>query len=68
MNLQTPCCNKVYTCRFCHDEKEDHTVNRKEVTELICTLCETRQKVQPECEQCGIRFGKVNIQINPIIN
>ncbi|KAK5647491.1 hypothetical protein RI129_002383 [Pyrocoelia pectoralis] len=54
----TPCCNKVYTCRFCHDEKEDHTVNRKEVTELICTLCETRQPVQAECQNCGIRFGK----------
>jgi RING finger/CHY zinc finger protein 1 len=55
----TPCCKKVYTCRFCHDDKEDHTVNRKEVTELICTLCEMRQPVQAECQNCGIRFGKV---------
>lgn len=54
----TPCCNKVYTCRFCHDDAEDHAVNRKEVTELICTLCNTRQPVQAECQNCGIRFGK----------
>ncbi|XP_025836321.1 RING finger and CHY zinc finger domain-containing protein 1 isoform X2 [Agrilus planipennis] len=54
----TPCCNKVYTCRFCHDEREDHTMNRKEVSELICTLCDTRQPVQAECQNCGIRFGK----------
>lgn len=56
--LQTPCCNKVYTCRFCHDEQETHTVKRKEVTELICVLCDTRQPVQATCQKCHCRFGK----------
>ncbi|RZF41385.1 hypothetical protein LSTR_LSTR000099 [Laodelphax striatellus] len=54
----TPCCNKVYTCRFCHDESEKHTLNRKEVTELVCSACSTRQKVQEKCENCSIYFGK----------
>lgn len=45
-------------CRYCHDEVEDHTFNRKTVTELICTECDTRQKVQMNCEKCGIRFGR----------
>ncbi|XP_043461330.1 RING finger and CHY zinc finger domain-containing protein 1 [Leptopilina heterotoma] len=54
----TPCCNKVYTCRFCHDEQETHTVKRKEVTELICVLCDTRQPVQATCQKCHCRFGK----------
>ncbi|XP_058789718.1 RING finger and CHY zinc finger domain-containing protein 1 isoform X3 [Phymastichus coffea] len=54
----TPCCNKVYTCRFCHDEQEAHTVKRKEVTELICVICETRQPVQATCQKCHVRFGK----------
>ncbi|XP_043249035.1 RING finger and CHY zinc finger domain-containing protein 1 isoform X2 [Colletes gigas] len=54
----TPCCNKVYTCRFCHDKRETHTVNRKEVTELICVLCDTRQPVQATCQNCHCRFGK----------
>lgn len=57
----------MYTCRFCHDENEDHSVNRKEVTELICTNCETRQKVQAECQNCGIRFGKVTIHAKILI-
>lgn len=56
--FQTPCCNKVYTCRFCHDEQEAHTVKRKEVTELICVVCETRQPVQATCQKCHVRFGK----------
>lgn len=58
--FQTPCCNKIYTCRFCHDENESHCVNRKDVTELVCTNCDTRQKVQAECENCSLRFGKVS--------
>ena len=57
--FQTPCCNKVYTCRFCHDENENHPVNRKDVTELVCTNCNTRQKVQAQCENCNLSFGKV---------
>ncbi|XP_058448554.1 RING finger and CHY zinc finger domain-containing protein 1 [Malaya genurostris] len=54
----TPCCNKFYMCRYCHDENENHFFNRKTVTELICTECNTRQRVQAECEQCGVRFGR----------
>ncbi|XP_039276145.1 RING finger and CHY zinc finger domain-containing protein 1 [Nilaparvata lugens] len=56
--FQTPCCNKFYTCRFCHDENEDHSLNRKEVTELVCIGCSTRQKVQPKCENCSTSFGR----------
>lgn len=58
--FQTPCCGKFYKCRYCHDENEDHHFDRKTLTELICTKCDTRQKVQAECENCGVRFGKVN--------
>ncbi|XP_059476883.1 RING finger and CHY zinc finger domain-containing protein 1 [Neocloeon triangulifer] len=54
----TPCCGKVYTCRFCHDENETHPVNRKDVTELVCTSCNTRQPVRTECIKCSLRFGK----------
>lgn len=47
-------------CRYCHDESESHYFNRKTVTELICTECDTRQRVQAECEKCGVRFGRVS--------
>lgn len=58
LSQQSPCCGKIYVCRYCHDEVEDHTFNRKTVTELICTECDTRQRVQMNCEKCGIRFGR----------
>ncbi|XP_068151846.1 RING finger and CHY zinc finger domain-containing protein 1 [Drosophila tropicalis] len=54
----TPCCSKFYKCRFCHDESESHHFDRKTLTELICSECNTRQKVQEQCEKCGVRFGK----------
>lgn len=54
----TPCCNKFYKCRYCHDENEDHHFDRKTLTELICSECDTRQRVQETCENCGVRFGK----------
>lgn len=56
--LVTPCCDKVYTCRFCHDEKEEHTLNRKNVDEIMCSVCETKQPVQQNCSNCGILFGQ----------
>ncbi|KAJ8923952.1 hypothetical protein NQ315_006728 [Exocentrus adspersus] len=54
----TPCCEKIYVCRFCHDDEEDHTLDRKAITELICALCDTRQPVQTKCKTCGVLFGK----------
>ncbi|XP_017050434.1 RING finger and CHY zinc finger domain-containing protein 1 [Drosophila ficusphila] len=54
----TPCCNKFYKCRFCHDENETHHFDRKTLTELICSECNTRQTVREQCENCGVRFGK----------
>lgn len=68
LSFQTPCCNKFYMCRYCHDDNESHYFNRKSVTELICTECDTRQKVQAECEKCGVRFGNVTKSIWSILN
>jgi len=53
--LVAPCCDKVYTCRLCHDEHEDHELDRTKVEEIVCAVCETKQApdsqncVNPEC-------------------
>lgn len=57
--LQTPCCQEIYTCRFCHDENESHKVDRYAIKQLICSQCATVQRVRTTCLGCGIRFGKV---------
>ena len=59
ISLQTPCCNRVYACRFCHDEQENHILKRDDVTKIVCSECGKMQTLQQNCESCGLLFGKV---------
>jgi RING finger/CHY zinc finger protein 1 len=54
----SPCCQKIYTCRFCHNDNESHEICRFEVKEVICSMCNFRQCVGNECAGCGIQFAK----------
>ncbi|XP_078164190.1 zinc finger protein BRUTUS-like isoform X1 [Carex rostrata] len=47
--LVAPCCNKLFTCRFCHDKVSDHTMDRKAVREMMCMQCLKVQHVNPTC-------------------
>jgi RING finger/CHY zinc finger protein 1 len=60
----SPCCNKVYPCRLCHDEdnyetsiNDKHKINRYDIKEIICTNCNEQQKVKQYCEFCYACFG-----------
>ena len=64
--LVAPCCGKVFTCRHCHNEVQfeqepdvnlKHELVRKDVKEVVCLLCDTRQPVGPTCTSCGVDFG-----------
>lgn len=55
--LVTPCCEKTYPCRFCHDKEENHELDRSSVEFIKCTQCSTIQEVGLHCTECGIRFG-----------
>jgi RING finger/CHY zinc finger protein 1 len=55
----TPCCNRVYRCRFCHDEEQpNHTLKREDVTVVECSECGERQTVRESCVKCEIKFGQ----------
>ena len=69
--IVAPCCDRVFPCRFCHDEAEDaagnaslqamsrqHTIDRYAVREVVCSLCQHRQPVQANCENCHVRMGR----------
>jgi len=57
-NLVSPCCGKEYLCRICHDEVEDHNLDRRSVTKITCTQCGMRQDIGRNCKECGILFGR----------
>ena len=53
VKLQCFTCQKWYTCRFCHDAKEDHSLIRLETKNMLCMLCGTPQRASEVCISCG---------------
>ncbi|CAK8696970.1 RING finger and CHY zinc finger domain-containing protein 1-like [Clavelina lepadiformis] len=54
----SPCCQKIFTCRICHDEEvTSHQLNRHAVEGLVCSSCDCKQPVSNKCISCGISFG-----------
>ncbi|CAD5165963.1 unnamed protein product [Musa acuminata subsp. malaccensis] len=47
--LVAACCNKLFTCRFCHDKVSDHSMDRKATSEMMCMRCLKVQPVGPTC-------------------
>jgi uncharacterized CHY-type Zn-finger protein len=55
-NVKVQCydCKHWYTCRHCHDEVEDHPLNRQATQHMLCMACGTPQKAADTCKGCGI--------------
>ncbi|OAD80342.1 hypothetical protein PHYBLDRAFT_99199, partial [Phycomyces blakesleeanus NRRL 1555(-)] len=51
--LQAACCEKIFVCRFCHDEASDHAIVRVETKNMLCMLCKTIQPAGKDCHKCG---------------
>ncbi|CDP00649.1 unnamed protein product [Coffea canephora] len=47
--LRAACCGKLFTCRFCHDNVSDHSMERKATSEMMCMKCLKIQPVGPVC-------------------
>ena len=55
VKLQCSACHRWYTCRFCHDAVEDHSLNRRDTKNMLCMLCGCAQPAAEECKDCGVR-------------
>ncbi|KAI5778217.1 hypothetical protein EDC01DRAFT_719442 [Geopyxis carbonaria] len=56
--LQCSTCERWHTCRFCHDEKEDHTLVRQETKNMLCMPCGRPQPAQQDCRFCSARTAR----------
>ncbi|XP_076067976.1 RING finger and CHY zinc finger domain-containing protein 1-like [Oratosquilla oratoria] len=58
--LISPCCEKNYICRFCHDEGENHQLDRPNIVEIECLVCSKRQDLANKCSnpECEVIFGE----------
>lgn len=46
------CCGEWITCRFCHDERQDHQLDRFSTKRMLCMLCKTDQPAGRKCAEC----------------
>ncbi|KAM7276430.1 hypothetical protein ACFE04_018296 [Oxalis oulophora] len=64
--IRAPCCQQIFSCRHCHNEatnalprpEDRHDIVRKDVTQVICSLCSTEQPVAHVCSNCGVKMGE----------
>ena len=56
--LVAACCGAAHVCRFCHDEAEDHTIDRFATKEMVCMRCGERQPSAATCRGCGVAPAK----------
>ncbi|KAI1008163.1 hypothetical protein K3495_g58 [Podosphaera aphanis] len=55
VKLQCSACEKWYNCRLCHDDVEDHVLDRKATKNMLCMLCGYAQRAGEFCVECGER-------------
>ena len=52
VKLQCSACHRWYTCRFCHDQQEDHCLNRRATKNMLCMTCGSTQPASQVCRTC----------------
>lgn len=55
--LKAHCCRRFYPCRRCHDENEDHQIDRHATQEVVCVRCAEVQPVASHCRACATQFA-----------
>lgn len=58
VKLQCSTCERWHTCRFCHDENEDHALVRRGTKNMLCMHCGQAQPVGQDCRYCGVRSAR----------
>lgn len=56
-DMKCPTCHTFYPCRLCHDENEDHKLDRFKVDTVRCRLCQRTQAPSQHCIYCRSIFG-----------
>ncbi|XP_054789741.1 E3 ubiquitin-protein ligase MIEL1 isoform X2 [Prosopis cineraria] len=69
--IRAPCCDQIFPCRHCHNEamssldnpKERHELVRRDVKQVICSVCDAEQEVAKVCSNCGVNMGEYYCEI-----
>ena len=58
--IVSPCCNKLYECRLCHDSNENHTLDRTKIKQIKCKSCFCIQETNNKCINKDCYYYKKN--------
>ncbi|XP_027350883.1 E3 ubiquitin-protein ligase MIEL1 [Abrus precatorius] len=69
--IRAPCCNQIFPCRHCHNDAmssssnpvDHHELVRRDVKQVICSICNTEQEVAKVCSNCGVNMGEYYCEI-----
>ncbi|XP_068641467.1 zinc finger protein BRUTUS-like At1g18910 isoform X2 [Aristolochia californica] len=58
--LLASCCNQLFTCRYCHDDVSDHSMDRKSTIKMMCMKCLYIQPIGQRCSNtsCNASMSK----------
>eukprot|EP00834_Sanchytrium_tribonematis_P002696 NODE_89_length_21781_cov_0.895836.p5 type:complete len:344 gc:universal NODE_89_length_21781_cov_0.895836:12216-13247(+) len=61
--LLAECCKEYVVCRLCHDEENDHEMDRFIVKMVKCMHCDVEQPFSDKCNTCEMVFGHYKCDI-----
>ena len=61
--LQCIECKKIYSCRVCHDDNEEHKMERHKVEKIKCNECGLVQGKTDKCIECSIIFARYYCEV-----
>ena len=55
--IKEDCCDRFHYCRLCHDDAENHTINRFKINRMKCMICTKEQHVSDRCINCNVQMA-----------
>ncbi|KAJ1750824.1 hypothetical protein LPJ79_002588 [Coemansia sp. RSA 1821] len=52
------CCSVWVPCRFCHNDMQDHSMDRFAVEQMKCMLCLEEQPLGQQCQKCKATMAR----------
>ncbi len=56
--FRAECCGSWHVCRFCHDEQEDHAIDRHAIKYMACLACKHVQRAAQACAACTTTLAR----------
>lgn len=56
--ILAPCCQEYFDCRLCHDEIQNHRIDRYSIQKVQCNICLNTLEKSAQCQHCSQVFSK----------